>query len=471
MWKLLGETVLKYRFLLLALLLLITAFMGWHASKVKLSYEFSRAIPTDNPKYRAYQEFRKKFGEDGNLMVIGIQTNKIFDAAIFNDYRRLHQSIKKVNGVNDVISLSSSINLTKNYETEKLQAVPVFNDGVLTQPQIDSSKDVLLGLPFYRGLLYNGQTDAWLMGVRIDQAILNSPQRNGVVTNIMGIANGFGAKHGIEMHLSGLPLIRTSLATRIEKETLWFTVISIALSAIILLIFFRSVRAMLLSLAVVIIGVICSFGTVDLMGYKITLLTALISPLVVVIGIPNCIYFLNKYHTTYKETGDKNKALVQMVAKMGVVTLFCNIAAAIGFAVFGLTKSAVLQEFGVVAGINIMALFFISLILIPAVLSMMGRPKEKHMRYLNNKRLLRWLSRLERWAMHHRKLIYTVTGVILVASAIGIFKLKSVGYIVDDLPKQTSYTPILNFLNNILKASCRLKLRWIPAKNMAYRAT
>ena len=458
MWKLLGETVLKYRFLLLALLLLITTFMAWHASKVKLSYEFSRAIPTDNPKYLAYQEFRKKFGEDGNLMVVGIQTNKIFDAAIFNDYRKLHRDIKGVKGVNDVISLSSSINLTKNYDTEKLQATPVFNEGVLLQQQIDSSKKVLLGLPFYNGLLYNGQTDAWLMGVRIDQAILNSPQRNEVVTNIINLANAFGARQGIDMHLSGLPLIRTSLATRIENETLWFTVISIALSAIILLIFFRSVRAMLLSLAVVIIGVICSFGTVDLMGYKITLLTALISPLVVVIGIPNCIYFLNKYHTTYKETGDKNKALVQMVAKMGVVTLFCNIAAAIGFAVFGLTKSAVLQEFGVVAGINIMALFFISLILIPAVLSMMGRPKEKHMRYLDNKRLLRWLSRLERWAMHHRKLIYTVTGVILVASAIGIFKLKSVGYIVDDLPKTDKLYTDLKFFEQHFKGVMPLEI-------------
>jgi predicted RND superfamily exporter protein len=126
---------------------------------------------------------------------------------------------------------------------------------------------------------------------------------------------------------------------------------------------------MLMSMVVVAIGVVWSLGTVVLFGYKITLLTALIPPLVVVIGIPNCIYFFNKYHTAFLELKDKDKAIITMVGRMGIVTLFCNIAAAIGFAVFALTKSALLKEFGLVAGINIMVLFFISLVFIPAVLS------------------------------------------------------------------------------------------------------
>ena len=105
----------------------------------------------------------------------------------------------------------------------------------------------------------------------------------------------------------------------------------------------------------------------------------------VVIGIPNCIYFFNKYHTAFLEIKDKDKAIVTMVGRMGIVTLFCNIAAAIGFAVFALTKSALLKEFGLVAGINIMVLFFVSLIFIPAVLSYLPAPKPKHTRYLDNK--------------------------------------------------------------------------------------
>lgn len=435
MWANLGRFILKNRWVLLISIFAATVFLGWHASKVELSYEFTRAIPLDNPKYQAYQAFRQKFGEDGNLMVIGVQTNDFFKAKFFNEYAALVKQMKQIEFVEDVLSVPGATNLRKDTAAERLVASQVFGDKELSQEQLDSCAAIFGSLPFYRGLLYNAETHTYLMGVRINNNVLNSKKRNDVVSNIVNTATEFGKKQQIEMHYSGLPLIRTNLATKIANEMRWFLLGSVILSAIILLIFFRSFSAMLLSLSVVIIGVVWSVGTIHLLGYKITLLTALIPPLVVVIGIPNCIYFLNKYHTSYNDTGDKNKALVDMVGRMGVVTLFCNIAAAIGFAVFALTKSAVLNEFGVVAGLNIMALFFISIIIIPGVLSLLPSPKAKHMRYLENKWLLSILDKLEIWSLHHKKLIYGITITLLIASVIGILRLESKGYIVDDLPK------------------------------------
>lgn len=458
MWKKLGESILRYRAIWLTLLLLATVFMGWQASQVKLSYDFAKAIPTDNPQYLAYQDFKKKFGEDGNLLVIGMQTDKLFSAPVFNDYAALHRQLKTVRGVEDILSIPAAVNLQKNWETGKLQVLPVFDSGALTQVQVDSSRAQFYNLPFYRGLMYNRETNAFLMGVRINPALLASKERTRVVTEITELAETFGAKHNIQMHLSGLPLIRTMMALRLEREMKWFTIASVLLSALILWLFFRSVSATLLSLAVVLIGVVWSFGTMNLFGYNITLLTALIPPLIVVIGIPNCIYFLNKYHTSYNHTFDKHSAIVQMIEKMGIVTLFCNIAAAIGFAVFALTKSAILQEFGVVAGINIMLLFFISLVFIPSVLSFIAAPKERHTRYLHNKRLQRWLDQLEIWAINHRRSIYIVTGLVLVASVVGLLQLRSKAYIVDDLPKGDKIYTDLKFFETHFKGVMPLEI-------------
>jgi uncharacterized protein len=435
MWVKLGRFILANRWILLFVIVAATAFMGWHASKVELSYEFTRAIPLDNPKYQAYQAFRQRFGEDGNMMVIGIQTDNFFKADFFNEYAALVRQMKKLGSVEDVLSVPGATNLRKDTVEEKLNAFPVFPDKVLSQSELDSAAQTFHALPFYRGLLYNATTKTYLMGVRINKDVLNSRKRNDVVSAIVSTASRFGQKQNIQMHYSGLPLIRTNLATKIANEMRWFLLGSVILSAIILLVFFRSFSAMILSLSVVIIGVVWSVGTIHLLGYKITLLTALIPPLVVVIGIPNCIYFLNKYHTAYNDTGEKHNALVEMIGRMGIVTLFCNIAAAIGFAVFALTKSAVLYEFGVVAGLNIMALFFISIIIIPAVLSLIPAPKPRHTRYLENKWLLAVLDKLEIWSLHHQKLIYSVTALLLVASVAGMLRLESKGYIVDDLPK------------------------------------
>ena len=445
MWESLARWVLRWKYLLLVILALLTAFFAYHASQVRLSYEFAKAIPLDNPKYKDYQAFKRTFGEDGNLMVVGLQAENFFQENFFNDYARLASDIRSVQGVEDVLGVPTATNLVKDTLSEKLIASPVFGTHALSQAALDSNRSVFLNLPFYKNLLYNPNTHAYLLAVRINKDVLNSAGRSAVVNNIVAKADAFGKKHNVPMHYSGLPLIRTRLADRISAEMKWFLLGSLLLSALILWLCFRSVGTVALSLAVVIVGVIWSFGTMHLLGYSITLLNALIPPLVVVIGIPNCIYFLNKYHTAYNETGNREQALTSMVSRMGVVTLFCNLTAAIGFAVFALTKSAVLKEFGIVAGINIFLLFIISLVLIPAVLSMQKPPKAKHTRYLENRALLAVLDKLEIWSLNHQKLIYGVTGLILVVAVAGLFRLRSEGFIVDDLPKSDPISTDLKF--------------------------
>ena len=449
MWESIARLVLKFRLLWLFILLAVTGFMAYHASRVQLSYDFNSAIPTDNPKYKAYQEFRRQFGEDGNLLFIGVQTDKLFQLPVFTEYIALNKALEKVSGVDDVLGVATAVNLVRDTTLQKPKAVPIFPAHPVSQAQIDSGKAVLLGLPFYQGLLYNSKTNTWLTAVHVNKAVMNSAKRLETVGGITRLVDSFGARTGLDMHYSGLPLIRTKMAKKVATETTWFLLGSVCILSLILLLFFRSAGAMLLSLAVVIIGVIFSLGTMDLLGYKITLLNALTPTLVVVIGIPNCIYFMNKYHTAYRDTGDKHKALIVMIGRMGIVTLFCNLTAAIGFGVFALTRSAILNEFGVVAGINIMLLFVISFILIPVVLSFLPAPKPSHMRYLQNRYLSAILRRLEVWTLHHQRPIYIITVVIIIISVVGMFRLRSEGFIVDDLPqKDRLYTDLKFFEKN-----------------------
>lgn len=449
MWYRLGQFILKYRLSLLLLLILSTGIMTYYATKVKLSYEFTRAIPTDNPKYQDYQSFLQKFGGDGNMLVVGFETDSFYHTTYFNAVAKLQQELKKIKGVTGILSIPDAVDLKNDRENAKLVPVKIFNTPFESQAVLDSSRMVFENLPFYKTLLYSDSSNAYLMGVSVNGDTINSKSRTRLINDINKQLTAFEEQTKSVLHISGLPFIRTTIGNRIKDEMNWFLIGSLLLSAITLLLFFRSFGAMLMSLIVVGIGVVWSLGTIVLLGYKITLLTALIPPLIVVIGIPNCIYFLNKYHTAYRETGDKEKALITMVGRMGIVTLFCNIAAAIGFAVFALTKSALLQEFGAVAGINIMALFFISLIFIPVVLSYTKPPQPKHVRYLDNQFLEKLLVRIERWTFHHAKWVYGITILLTAFAVVGLFRLKSEGFIVDDLPKQDKiYTDLKWFEQN-----------------------
>lgn len=455
MWQRLANWVLKNRFILLVALFALTGLMGFYASKVKLSYEFARAIPTDNPKYQDYVAFKKMFGDDGNLMVIGLKTKDFFKIDKFNAYQDLGQQIKKVEGVEEMLSIPTAVILKKDSALEKLFSEKIFAEHYTNQSLLDSNKTEFFNLPFYRGMLYNPDSCAYLMGIKINKDSLNSPARVKIINDITNLTSNFEKITGDQLHLSGLPLIRTVIAERIKKEMKFFLIASLLLSAFILFLFFRSITTMLISLGVVVISVVWTLAVIYLCGYKITLLTALIPSLVVVIGIPNCIYFINKYHSSFSSSKivdlkeRKLVALKDMVSKMGVVTLFCNITAAIGFAVFALTKSAVLKEFGVVSGISIMLIFVISFVFLPSILSYVKTPGQTQLKYLNNKWVGIFLLKVDVWVFNHKKWVLAVTSVIVIFSIIGITKLKSVAYIVDDLPKKDKiYTDLKFFEEN-----------------------
>lgn len=432
--------------------------MAYFAGKVELSYEFTGAVPQNNLKFLDYMHFKQQFGEDGNMMVIGIETDSLFRLDFFRDYIKLNDDLRKIPAVENTLGIPIAVNLVKDDSTKKLRAVQLFQPVPRDQATLDSLAVTFFSLPFYKGLLYSTNSHAYMLAVHINKQVLNSERRIEVVQAITKTAEAFGKKHNIDVKLSGLPMIRTIMATKVADELRMFLKISFLLTALILLLFFRSLSAVLMSMIVVAIGVIWSVGTIVLCGYKITLLTGLIPPLIVVIGIPNCVYFLNKYHTEYALHGNKMKALVRMVQRMGIVTLFTNLTAAIGFGVFYFTNSAILKQFGVVAGVNIMLIFLISFIFLPSVLSYLPPPKTKHTSYLDNRMFRAVLGFLNTLVFRFRPAVYLITVLMVGGAILGMMRLRPVGYIVDDIPKSDKLYTDLKFFEHHFKGVMPLEI-------------
>ncbi|MBP6456674.1 MAG: MMPL family transporter [Chitinophagaceae bacterium] len=405
--------------------------MAFFASKVEMSYEFTQAIPKDNNKYKAYVDFKKIFGEDGTMMVIAFEKDNIFQQPFFSLYNNWIQELKKIKGVNNVLSIPESVGLykTKIDGIDKLETKKIFEGN-----NLDSAKVEFLNFPFYKNLLYNG--NVYLTAVYLNPDIIKSKKRVALVNEIEKISNQFAQTQKLELHYSGLPFIRTKFAENVKNEMKLILFYSLLLTSIILILFFRSASAVIFSLLVVIIGVIWSTAFIYLLGFKITLLTALIPPLVVVIGLPNCVYFLTKYHSLFAKNKNKHDALLGMVSSMGIVTLFTNLTAMIGFGVFYFTQSQILKEFGLVAGINIGLLFLISIMAIPSLFSYLPPPKERHLKYMENNSFDSIILKIQQLVFNKQRQILIITGVVLLISFIGISFLQNRAFVVDDLPKE-----------------------------------
>ncbi len=449
MWNKIATYIIRYRLLWVGLVLISTAFMAFEASKIELSYQFARILPSNDPIEKEYQDFRKLFGEDGSVMVIGWQDTGLFEVNKFSDWCRLSRKIRETKGIKNVLSLANLSKLQRNDSLSRFDMVPLIREIPTTQPEVDSLKKEILNLPIYEGLVLNSKTNATLIVITFNDQELNSKNRLTIVGDIEAMAEEFAVKYGTDLHYSGMPYIRTVNMKKISSEMELFMGLAVFVTLVILWAFFRSFRLTILSIVVVLIGVVFSVGFLHLFGYKITALTGLIPPLLIVIGVPNCVFLINKYQTELKANRSKDNSIREMIRQIGLSTFLANMTTAIGFGVFYFTNSSLLVEFGVVAAISVMVTYVLCLLLLPITLHYMDVPKSRHMKHLDGKWAAGFLKTINHLVHYRRKEIYICMVLMIIISAFGMTKIKTIGYVVDDLPKKdVVYTDLRFFEKN-----------------------
>jgi predicted RND superfamily exporter protein len=451
MWRAFSGILLRNKLAFTIGILLVSIFMGYQATRIELSYEFAQILPDTDSTYIEYQNFKKQFGEDGSVMAVGFNAKDFFTVDKFNDWYKLSQDFKNIQGIKDVLSVPTLSVAIRNDSLSKFDFPRLVTGPLKSQAEADSIKAQVQNLSFYDGIIYNKENQATLMAITFHKKDLDSKRRIKIVEEIKILSEAFSKKHNVEMHYSGMPYIRTQYMIRVSGEMTMFLILAVIVTAIILWLFFRSFTSVFFSLIVVIIGVIWSIGILQLFGYKITVLTGLLAPLIMVIGIPNCIFLINKYYSEFALHGNKVKALARTIETIGITLFLANVTTAIGFGVLYFTQSSLLVEFGVVSAIGVMATYLITLILIPVIYSYLPVPKEKHTKRLEGKRITAVLNLVDNIVHTKRKAVYITIGLVTIISFIGMRRIDLVGFVVDDLPTKDPIYSDLHFFETNFK--------------------
>lgn len=419
--------------------------MGYYGSKVEMSYDFARTVPPNDPDMLYHDQFKAQFGEDANLIAVGMRDSAIYKLQNFEAFRELTVNIKKISGITEVLSLPVLKTISKDTVNTKFYLSDIFPGQISTQSELDSLLHLAADQRIYADQLINTRNGATMMLVSVKKEVMNSPKRIAMTESLLDEGRKFEQKTKIQLRYAGLPFIRTVVANALKREMNIFLVASAVVTGLIMFVFFRSFRAVLFSMIIIGILVIWVIGTIVLFGYKITLLSGLIPPVVVTIGVTNAIYLLNKYHLEFARTKNKIEAISGVVRKMGLAMFLTNLTVAIGFLTLLSTDITILREFGIVAGINIMALFVVSLIMIPSVFYWLPVPSEKHLRHLNFPIMGAFLRMVDIMVHRRRRWIYLTSIVTALLALYGISKLKSVSYMIDDVPEQSQVKKDLKF--------------------------
>ncbi|MEM6642874.1 MAG: MMPL family transporter [Bacteroidota bacterium] len=437
MWSALAQFILRFRVSLMVVLGLITIFMGYQSKNIKWSYDLANIVPEDDSDMVYFKQFRETFGEDGNILALGVRDSAVYELENFRKFSELVSQLEEKPAIKNILGLPNLQKLEKNNQKKAFELRPVFQEIPTSQETLDSLLNGAASLKFYSGQLINAENGATLVLVTIEKDILNSKDRDQLVDFILKKGEEFEQSTGIDMHFAGLPYSRSITTGKVKAELNMFLVLSLIVTGIILFLFFRSFKAVFFPLIIIGVVVVWVMGTLALLEYKITLLTGLIPPIIVVIGIPNSVYMLNRYHTEFSQHGDQMKALSRIIRKIGVVTFITNLTTAVGFFVLVTTEINVLVEFGVVAGINIMATFVVSIILIPGVFSLYKPPSTKHLKHLEFKMLDWVIKKIDLLVHTSRPVIFVITIVVVCISGYGLTKIRAVSFMVDDIPENS----------------------------------
>ncbi|WP_426432202.1 efflux RND transporter permease subunit [Winogradskyella sp. HB-48] len=446
-WEGVARIILRNKIFILIAIILATVFFSMQWKHMRFTNTEANMLPDDHEVNLTYNDFLEIFGEEGNLIVLGVKDSSVFTVKQFNAWNKLAESFKSYDEVETVISIKDLQKLVKNTEKQKFDLETFIKDSITSIGEINKlQEDLFKKYPFYDNFLFNAETKTLRTAIYLKKDIVNTSVRKDFIINILEKRiKDFEDTSKLDVRVSGMPYIRTLNSQNIVDEIPIFIGAALFVTSLIFFLFFRSFRATFISLIVVCIGVMWTFGILGLLGYEITVLTALIPPLIIVIGIPNCIFLINKYQHEVRSHGNKVKSLQRVITKVGNATLMTNVTTASGFATFILTESKLLKEFGIVASLSILAIFILCLLIIPIIYTFLPYPKDRHLEHLNKRWIGGFVDWMERMVKHKRITIYATAFVLIIASMIGINQMKISGSLIEDMPKDKQFFNDIRF--------------------------
>ena len=460
MWQYIANIILRNRALILSILFGITIFFGYFATKVGIQYEFANLLPSNDITQIEYKQFKNDFGQDGMIIVIAANDENFYELDKFNSWYKMGNVLKDLkipikknnstvylSAIDSVFSEAHLFNIAKNRVDKKFELNRIINSEVGSQEKLDSIESVIKSLEFYKGIINKEESDLHIMMLFINKEIFNSSDRGTLIEDVERIARETAPSFS-KLHFSGLPFIRSVTMNKVKSELLLFVLLAMLVTSSLLFFFFRSFKVVLISMIVVVIAVTWSFGTIGLFGFEITVLMGLIPPLMIVIGIPNCIYLINKYQQEYRSHGNKVKSLQRVIRKVGNATFLTNATTSMGFGTFVFTHSSIMKEFGIVASINIICIFFISILVVPIIYSYLSPPSLRHTKHLDKKWLDFSVDKLVVVSTNYRTAVYVVTVFLLIIGFYGMSLMHTTGNIVDELPKSEQVVKDLKYFES-----------------------
>ena len=411
--------------IILSLVGIVTIGLAFAATTLSFDYNFENFFPYGDEDLEYFLDYREAFENDNDYLLIGIKNNEgIYDSLFLNKLNAVTQQLDSLSLTTEVLSLT-------NFRNPIITPMgPIMAPVLHIDKPAGYAKDsaFIATYPAINGTLISPNGTATAIVVRHVQQI-SKAKADSLMQQVDRILEKAAFD---EVHVAGKVKAQAVYVSRMQKEFVWFASLSILLVVIFLWFTYRAAWGVLVPLLVVLLAVIWTLGTMALLGKKIDIMMALLPTIMFVVGMSDVVHLLTKYIEELRNGLPKREALKITVKEIGLATFLTSLTTAIGFLTLLTSNIKPIRDFGLYVAIGVFIAFSLTFLVMPAVLTLVKTPKvvnkaENKLLWTNT--LRNAFSRI----IQRRKLIWVVSAVVLLVSAIGITRLEQNTFLLEDI--------------------------------------
>jgi len=438
----------------IAVTLVLAVGFAFPIQYMKQETDFREFLDDDDPIIVLMDEAEERYGKSWGIMVMLFNEDDIFNDGTLIKIEQMTEAFEAIPGIKSVTSPLNSQTIVGTETSISVSKAAPGGVAPTTAEDMEIFRSRVLEDENLVGGVISASGQAALINIELEVGA-DEYGLTPIIVEIVDLYRG----NGDELFIYGDAYFDTVMAEEMESDTTLLFPLAILVMVALLFVSFLTIRGILLPIAVVLLSVIVAMGAMVLLGFPMTTMSFIAPILLLAIGIADAIHVLNRYNEEIAKGGPKRKAILDTMEEMKGPVVMTSLTTAVGFLSLLTAFMVPQRHFGIVTAIGVIAAMLFSLVLIPAVMSILKKPRVRDLSK-GLRPLTRVLMGFEKVIVGHRKTVMVVALIIFGVMLAGIPRLRVETSNEEFLGKDHEAVQILDFTSEYFSGDMNLMVEF-----------
>jgi len=401
---------------------LVTGWVGSGLGKLHTEFTLESSLPSKHPLVEIDRKIRSEFGGHNTVIALIVpRRGDVWQTEVLEVVQKATLAALRLDDVigQNVVSLAApSVRYVADVN-DRIEADILMREVPRTPEEIAALRAKVDADPQLRGMVVTPDQRAAVLVVDFWEG----GSGDELARRVLGIADEF-RDQPVDFYIAGEPVISITYVDQARDVARRIPILFLV-TAVMLLVSFRSVQGMLIPMLTAVLSTILGLGLMGHVGLLIDTWNQATPILVLAIAAGHSAQMLKRYVEEHDRLGDNRAAVIASTVATGPVMIAAGSVAALGFAGLALTGIPAITGFGASCALGIGSAVALEMTFIPALRSLLPAPSAKAPKGGVTGRLLAGLERaiVER----HGRTVLFAAAAALVLAVTGALQIRTYG--------------------------------------------